>query len=97
MVRSLQSGNPGNQTVNFCLQPVTHNLKAIGLRVNLVYLGTLYIYPVTRQIFQNIVGMNLETLPLANPRSLPGRFPQIRTVRHCVKLKNQVSNALRKG
>ena len=48
---------PG-QTVNFCLQHVTHILKAIGLPVNLVYLGTLYLNPVTRQIFRNIVVRN---------------------------------------
>ena len=26
--------------------------------VNLAYLGTLYVYPVTRQIFRNILGIN---------------------------------------
>ena len=48
---------PG-QTLNFCLQHVTHFLKAVGLTVDLVYLGALYVHPVTRQIFRNIVGMN---------------------------------------
>ena len=26
--------------------------------VNLAYIGTLYVYPVTRQIFRNILGIN---------------------------------------
>ena len=42
---------PG-QTVNFCLKHVTHILKAINLTVHLVYLGTLYVHPVTRQKFR---------------------------------------------
>ena len=37
---------------------VTHILKAIGLTVNLVYLGTLYVHPKIRQFFRNIVGIN---------------------------------------
>ena len=48
---------PG-QTVIFYLQHVTHILKATNLTVHLVYLGTLYVHPVTRQIFRNIVVRN---------------------------------------
>ena len=33
-------------------------MKAIILMVQLVYLGTLYVHPVTRQIFRNIVVQN---------------------------------------
>ena len=35
-----------------------HILKAIVPAVNLAYLGTCYVHPVTRQIFRNIVGIN---------------------------------------
>ena len=43
----------------FCdSEHTTHILKAIGLTVNLVYLGTLYVHPVTRQTFRSIVRMN---------------------------------------
>ena len=43
--------------VNFCQQHVIHILKAIGLAVNLklLYLGTLYVHSVTRQICCYIV------------------------------------------
>ena len=56
-IMKIENDFPG-QTVNFCLKHVTHILKAIGLTVNLVYLGTLYVHPVTRQIFCNIVIWN---------------------------------------
>ena len=36
--------------VNCCLKHVTHILKDIGLTVNLLYLGTCYVHPVTRGI-----------------------------------------------
>ena len=35
-----------------------HILKAIVTAVNLAYLGTLYVYPVTRPFFPNILGIN---------------------------------------
>ena len=48
---------PG-QTVIFYLQHVTHILKAVGLTVDLVYLGTRKVHSLTRQIFCNILGIN---------------------------------------
>ena len=44
---------PG-QTINFCIS----FLKAIILRVQLGYLGTLYVHTVTRQIFCNTLDPN---------------------------------------
>ena len=35
-----------------------HMVKAIVPVVNLAYLGTLYVHPVTRPIFCNILGLN---------------------------------------
>ena len=61
--------NFAGQTVNFCLQHVTYILKAIGLTVNLVYLGTLYVHPVTCQIFRNIVNCENELAVLAETGS----------------------------
>ena len=45
-------------TVNCCLQHTIHILDAIVPAVNLAYLGTLYVHPVTRPIFCNILGIN---------------------------------------
>ena len=55
--------------VNCYLQHITHILKAIGLTVNLVYLGTLYVHPVTCQIFRNIVNCENELAVLAETGS----------------------------
>ena len=38
-------------TVNFFLKHITNILKAINLKVHLLFLGTLYVHPVTCQIF----------------------------------------------
>ena len=43
----LQRINFPGQRANFCLQHVTHILKAINLTVHLVYLGTFYLHPVS--------------------------------------------------
>ena len=40
------------------LKACLHFLKAIGLTVNLRYLGTLYVHPVTRQIFLDTLDRN---------------------------------------
>ena len=50
--------NVPGQTVNCCSLHPIHILKAIVPAVNLAYLGTLYVHPVTRPIFCNILGIN---------------------------------------
>ena len=55
MVFYLQRIEYPGQTVDFCLKHVTHILIAIDVTVHLVYLGTLYVHSVTRQIFFNTV------------------------------------------
>ena len=52
--------NPVSVTVALLVSPKIslHFLKAIGLTVNLRYLGTLYVHPVTRQIFLDTLDRN---------------------------------------
>ena len=55
---------PG-QTVDCCLEHTIHILKAIVPAVNLAYLGTRYVHPVTHQIFCNALGWKCHHHPKA--------------------------------
>ena len=52
----LDETNLPGQTANFVPTAFPNFLKAIVVRVNFRYLGTLYVHPVTRQIFCYIMG-----------------------------------------
>ena len=52
---------------------IIHILKANVPAANLAYLGTRYVHPVTRQIFCNVLGSNLQYQLKPCPKAVPGR------------------------